>query len=167
MPSKRRAEHGAEPPAFLRFTEFWMRLRAPRSLRQCNGSISSWSQPPTPWTTGLCSRALPRPSLRYEGHRTKHTRRLSPPDSGRSTTFTPYRTRPIEPAHTGFIRSGLNVPQHCSSHRGYDGGSGLGPPSRMVQGILIMPLAMHKPLRFSVINSSLSPIIPPSRFYSL
>jgi hypothetical protein len=37
----------------------------------------------------------------------------------------------------------------------------------MVQGILIMPLTMHKPLRFSVVNPSISPIIPPSRFHSL
>ena len=37
----------------------------------------------------------------------------------------------------------------------------------MVQGILIMPLTMHKPPRFSVVNPSISPIIPPSRFHSL
>ena len=37
----------------------------------------------------------------------------------------------------------------------------------MVQGILIMPLTMHKPPRFSVVSLSISPIIPPSRFHSL
>ena len=37
----------------------------------------------------------------------------------------------------------------------------------MVQGILITPLVMYKPLRFSVVSPSISPIIPPSRFHSL
>ena len=39
--------------------------------------------------------------------------------------------------------------------------------SRMVQRILTTPLVMYKPPRFSVVNPSISPIIPPSRFHSL